>query len=149
MDELRRGEPIHVLIVEDNPGDVRLTQEALRDGGLDYTLHVASDGKEALDFLYQRGEYDGAPRPDIVLLDLNLPKLDGHGVLREIRKDPDLERLPVVMLTSSAAEEDVVLSYELQSNAYLTKPVAPDEFVDLIRSFEEFWLTTARLPPAP
>jgi CheY-like chemotaxis protein len=143
------GEPIEILLVEDNPGDVRLTQEAFRDGRINNTLHVVTDGKEALDFLYHRGEYSDAPCPNIVLLDLNLPRMDGHEVLAEIRNDPELNHVPVIILTSSEAQEDVVQSYELQSNAYLTKPVAPDEFVDLVRTFEEFWLTLVRLPPTP
>lgn len=143
------GEPIDILLVEDNPGDVRLTQEAFRDGRINNTLHVVTDGKEALDFLYRRGEYSDAPCPNIVLLDLNLPRMDGHEVLAEIRDDPEFNHVPVIILTSSEAQEDVIQSYELQSNAYLTKPVAPDEFVDLVRTFEEFWLTLVRLPPVP
>jgi len=133
------GEPIDVLLVEDNPGDVRLTREAFQDGRINNTLHVVTDGEEALEFLFRRGEYGDAPCPHLVLLDLNLPRIDGQEVLEEMRDDPELKRIPVVILTSSESEQDVVRSYELQANAYLTKPVDPDEFTDLVRSFEEFW----------
>jgi CheY-like chemotaxis protein len=149
MTEHREGEPIDILLVEDNPGDVRLTEEAFKEGYINNELHVVWDGEEALDFLFRRGDYQDAPCPNIVLLDLNLPKIDGHEVLEEIRNDDDLNRLPVVVLTSSDAQEDVVESYELNSNAYLTKPVTPDDFVDLVETFEEFWFTMVRLPPKP
>ncbi|WP_247731428.1 response regulator [Halovivax limisalsi] len=149
MTEHREGEPIEILLVEDNPGDVRLTKEAFREGGINNTLHVVSDGEAALDFLFQRGEYEDATRPHLVLLDLNLPKLDGHDVLERIRADDDLHRLPVIILTSSESERDVVESYERNSNAYLTKPVRPNDFIDLVQTFEEFWLTLVRLPPRP
>jgi CheY-like chemotaxis protein len=141
------GEPVDILLVEDNPGDVRLTREAFEDGQIRNTLHVATDGVEALEYLHQRGEYADAGRPDIVLLDLNLPRKDGEAVLEEIRADPTLERLPVIVLTSSGAEEDVVKSYELQANAFLTKPVDPTAFIETVRSFQEFWLSVVRLPP--
>lgn len=147
MTEHRDGDPIVVLLVEDNPGDVRLTKEAFKEGCINNDLHVATDGEEALDFLYQRGEYSDAPRPHLVLLDLNLPKLNGQEVLEEIRDDPDLKRLPVIILTSSGAQRDIVDSYELQSNAYLTKPVTPEDFVELVQTFEEFWFTMVQLPP--
>lgn len=149
MTEHRTGEPIDILLVEDNPGDVRLTQEAFEEGYINNDLHVVWDGEEALDFLYQREDYEDAPCPNLVLLDLNLPKIDGHEVLREIRNDEDLNRLPVIILTSSDAQEDVIESYELNSNAYITKPVTPDDFVDLVETFEEFWFTMVRLPPKP
>jgi len=136
-----------ILLVEDNPGDVRLTEEAFREGQIKNTLHVVNDGVDAMEFLRQRGEYAGAPRPDIVLLDLNLPRKDGDEVLDEIRDDPDLEALPVVVLTSSEAQEDIVQSYELQANAFLTKPVDPEEFIEVVRTFQEFWLSVVRLPP--
>ena len=142
------GVPIDVLLVEDNPGDVRLTEEAFNEGRINNTLHVATTGEEAMEFLHQRGEYADAPHPDIVLLDLNLPRKDGDEVLEEIRADPDLKQLPVIILTSSAAEEDVVRSYELNANAYLTKPVNPAEFMEVVRSFQEFWLSVVRLPPS-
>ncbi len=136
-----------ILLVEDNPGDVRLTQEAFEEGGISNTLHVATDGVEALDFLYRRGDHADAPRPDIILLDLNLPRKNGEEVLEEINDDPDLACIPVIVLTSSRAEEDVVQSYELQANAFLTKPVDPDEFIDVVQSFQAFWLSVVRLPP--
>jgi len=136
-----------ILLVEDNPGDVRLTEEAFKEGQIKNTLHVVNDGVEALAFLRQRDEYAEAPRPDIVLLDLNLPRKDGDEVLDEIRNDPDLEALPVVVLTSSEAQEDIVKSYELTANAFLTKPVDPEEFIRVVRTFQEFWLSVVRLPP--
>ncbi|WP_436923996.1 response regulator [Halosimplex amylolyticum] len=141
------GVPADILLVEDNPGDVRLTQEAFKEGQICNTLHVVTDGVEALDFLHRRDAHADAPRPDIVLLDLNLPRKNGDEVLDEIRADSTLERLPVVILTSSSAEEDVVQSYELQANAYLTKPVDPTEFIETVRSIQEFWLSVVRLPP--
>ncbi|QLG60956.1 response regulator [Halorarum salinum] len=147
MSDSLDGEPIDILLVEDNPGDVRLTEEAFAEARLNNTLHVATDGAEALDFLHRRGDHESAPRPALVLLDLNLPKVDGLEVLEEIRDAPDLTSIPVIVLTSSEAEEDVVRSYELHTNAYLTKPISPDEFVDLVRSFEDFWFTLVRLPP--
>lgn len=136
-----------VLLVEDNPGDVRLTKEAFREGGIANDLHVVTDGIEALDFLHRRNEYESAPRPDVVLLDLNLPGKNGEEVLAEMKSDPGLYRIPVVILTSSKTEEDVVSSYDQNANAYLTKPVDPDEFIKLLQSFEEFWLSIVRLPP--
>ena len=147
MSEQRSGDPADILLVEDNPGDVRLTREAFKEGQLANTLHVVTDGVEALDFLYQRGEYADAPRPDIVLLDLNLPRKNGDEVLEEVENDPDLSRIPVIILTSSEAEEDIIKSYDHCANAYLTKPVDPDEFIDVVRSFKSFWLSVVRLPP--
>ncbi|WP_123537481.1 response regulator [Halosimplex salinum] len=146
-DQNRSRNSADILLVEDNPGDVRLTEEAFKEGQIANTLHVTTDGVEALDFLHQRGDHEDAPRPDIVLLDLNLPRKNGDEVLDEIRADPDLERLPVVILTSSKAQEDVVQSYENQANAYLTKPVDPSEFIDVVQSFQQFWLSVVRLPP--
>ncbi|WP_135536366.1 response regulator [Halostella pelagica] len=140
------GEPADILLVEDNPGDVRLTKEAFKDGSLANKLHVVGDGIEALDFLYQRADYADAPKPDIILLDLNLPRKNGDEVLAEIDSEPDLSRVPVLVLTSSEAEEDVVKSYDLNANAYLTKPVDPDVFTETVRTFEEFWLSVVRLP---
>ena len=145
----RNGEPVDILLVEDNPGDVRLTQEAFADAAINNDLDVVTDGQAALDYLYQDGEYGDAPRPDLILLDLNLPKVDGMTVLEDIKNNSDLCTIPVVVLTSSQAEEDVVESYENHSNAYLTKPIDPDEFVTLVRSFERFWLTLVELPPDP
>jgi len=149
MIEHRSAEPIDVLLVEDNPGDVRLTEEAFAEAKINNHLHVVRDGESALDFVYRRGEYESAPTPDLVLLDLNLPKIDGTEVLKEIKTDDALKRIPVIVLTSSSAEEDIVESYERHSNAYLTKPVDPDEFVELVQSFEEFWFTLVKLPPEP
>ncbi len=149
MIEHRSAEPIDILLVEDNPGDVRLTEEAFAEAKINNDLHVVRDGESALDFVYQRGEHDSAPTPDLVLLDLNLPKIDGTDVLEEIKTDEILKRIPVVVLTSSSATDDIVRSYERHSNAYLTKPVDPDEFVDLVQSFEEFWFTLVKLPPEP
>lgn len=139
--------PAQILLVEDNPGDVRLTEEAFKQGRIENDLHVVSDGNEALEFLYQRGEYADAPRPDLILLDLNLPRKDGEDVLEELKDDSELRSIPVIVLTSSRAEEDVVRSYELHANAYLTKPVDPDEFIETVRAFEKFWFSVVRLPP--
>jgi CheY-like chemotaxis protein len=141
------GDPADILLVEDNPGDVRLTREAFEAGNIANMLHVVTDGSEALDFLFRRGDHADAPRPDVVLLDLNLPRKNGDEVLAEINDDPDLTCIPVIVLTSSDAQEDVVRSYELQANAYLTKPVDPGEFVETVQTFEEFWLSIVRLPP--
>lgn len=140
------GEPADVLLVEDNPGDARLTQEAFREGNVQVTLHVVTDGIEALDFLHRRRAHEDAPRPDIVLLDINLPRLNGDEVLEEMRSDPDLDSVPVVVLTSSSAEEDVERLYDRHANAYLTKPIDPDEFIETVRALEEFWLSIVRLP---
>lgn len=139
-------DPVDILLVEDNPGDVRLTREAFADGEVETEIHVARNGEEALDFIYQRAGYADAVLPDIVLLDLNLPKRNGDAVLETIRGDADLSGLPVIILTSSDAEEDVARSYELSANAYLTKPVDPGEFSETIDAFVTFWLSSARLP---
>ena len=137
----------HVLLVEDNPGDVRLTREALGESDTDVELHVVTDGVEAIEFLAGEGDHGDVPTPDVVLLDLNLPRKSGEEVLETIRGDESLPTPPVVVLTSSDAAEDVARSYELSANAYMTKPVAPDEFIETIRQFETFWLSTAHLPP--
>jgi two-component system, chemotaxis family, response regulator Rcp1 len=137
----------NVLLVEDSPGDVRLTQEAFRDANPSVQLHVATDGVEAMAFLKQEGARVGAPRPDIILLDLNLPKMDGREVLACIKKDASLRMIPTVILTTSEAETDVARSYELQANCYLTKPVQLDVFENVVRSINDFWLTTVKLPP--
>ena len=146
MTDQEPGEPADVLLVEDNPGDVRLTREAFEQGDVATNLHVANDGDEALAFLRNEGEYANAPTPDIVLLDLNLPRKNGDEVLAEIHADPELAGVPVVVLTSSESESDVVRCYDLQANAYLTKPVDPGEFIEMVRAFEEFWLSIVRLP---
>jgi chemotaxis family two-component system response regulator Rcp1 len=141
-----RGRAIEILLVEDNPGDVRLIQEALRDGKVWNNPHVVTDGEAALDFVYRRGPFTEAPRPDMVLLDLNLPKKDGREVLAVIKSDPDLKRIPVVVLTTSKEEEDVLRAYNLAANCYVTKPVEFDEFMKVIRAIEDFWLTIVALP---
>ncbi|MFD1563751.1 response regulator [Haloarchaeobius amylolyticus] len=142
-----QAEPAQILLVEDNPGDVRLTREAFKQGRIENDLHVVSDGNEALSFLSQEGEYADAPRPDLILLDLNLPGKDGEDILEELKNDPALRSIPVIVLTSSSAEEDIARSYELHANAYLTKPVDPDEFIETVRAFEKFWFSVVRLPP--
>lgn len=148
MASQREEESVDILLVEDNPGDVRLTREAFTEIELDHELYVVNDGEEALDFVYRRSDQDDAPRPDLVLLDLNLPKVDGMEVLEEIKGDPELRRIPVVVLTGSEAQEDIVESYDRHTNAYLTKPIDPEEFVDLVSSFENFWLSLVKLPPS-
>lgn len=140
------GRAIEILMVEDNPGDVRLTVEALKDGKVRNRLNVVEDGVEALAFLRREGKYAQAPRPDLILLDLNLPKKDGREVLAEVKADPDLRRIPVVVLTTSRAEEDVLRAYDLNANCYITKPVSLDQFIKVVRSIEEFWLTIVKLP---
>jgi len=140
------GMPIEVLLVEDSPGDVRLTQEAFRDANMSIRLHVASDGVEAMAFLRHEGARATAPRPDLILLDLNLPKMDGREVLAHIKADDSLKMIPTVILTTSDAEADIVKSYQLQANCYLTKPVQLDEFETLVRSINDFWLTRVKLP---
>ncbi|MFD4238238.1 response regulator [Streptomyces sp. NPDC058542] len=139
-------QPIEVLLVEDDPGDELMTREAFEDNKIRNTLHVVRDGQEALDFLYQRGEYTEAPRPDLVLLDLNLPKYDGRQVLEQIKGDPELALIPVVVLTTSSAEEDILRSYKLHANAYVTKPVDLDQFIAAVRQIDEFFVTVVRLP---
>ncbi len=138
--------PIEILLVEDNPGDVRLTQEILRDGNIRNNMSVAKDGVDAISFLRRTGDYAGAPRPDIILLDLNLPKKDGREVLAEIKADSNLKQIPVLVLTTSSAEQDIVKSYDLHANCYITKPVDLDQFIRVIRSIEDFWLTIVKLP---
>ena len=140
---------LEILLVEDNPADVRLTQEAFRDGKIHNTLAVVKDGVEALEFLRKQGKYKGKPRPDIVLLDLNLPKKDGRQVLQEMKQDPALRTIPVVILTSSDAERDIAGAYELQANCYITKPVDLDQFITVVKSIEDFWFSIVKLPPEP
>ncbi|MEQ9619614.1 MAG: response regulator [Deltaproteobacteria bacterium] len=142
------GDPIDILLVEDNPGDARLTQEALREGKVYNTLYVVEDGEEAVSFLKQTGEYADCPKPDLILLDLNLPKKNGIEVLREIKMDDDLKLIPTVVLTTSSAEEDILKSYSLHANCYITKPVDLAQFYDVIRSVEDFWFTVVKLPEA-
>jgi chemotaxis family two-component system response regulator Rcp1 len=142
-----RGKPAQLLLVEDNPGDVRLTRETLKDVKLMVDLHVVGDGVEAMAFLRQQGPYVNAPRPDLVLLDLNLPKKDGREVLAEIKSDPDLKRIPVVVLTISTAEEDILKSYNLYANAYVSKPLNLEQFAKITKAIEDFWFTIVKLPP--
>lgn len=136
-----------ILLVEDNAADIRLTREALRDAKVLNELHVVRDGVEALDFLHARGDHESAPRPDLVILDLNLPKKDGKEVLADIKADPSLRSIPVAVLTTSAQERDILQSYDLGANCYLTKPVDLDQFLRLVQSIEDFWLGMVRLPP--
>jgi len=140
--------PVEILLVEDNPGDVRLTQEALKEGKVYNNLHWVKDGVEALEFLRHEGKHSDAPRPDIILLDLNLPKKDGREVLSVIKGDERFKQIPVVILTTSKAEEDVLRSYELHANCYITKPVDLDKFIQVVHSIDRFWLTVVTLPPA-
>lgn len=135
-----------ILLVEDNPADVRLTQEALKEAKMHHELHVVMDGVAAMNFLRQRGEYANVPKPDLILLDLNLPKKDGREVLEEIKMDSELKRVPVVVLTTSRAEEDIIKSYNLHANCYVTKPVDLDQFSKIVQSIEDFWLTIVKLP---
>jgi CheY-like chemotaxis protein len=140
------GKPIEVLLVEDSPGDVRLTQEALRDSNRSLHLHVASDGIEAMAFLRREGDHARAPRPDLILLDLNLPRMDGREVLAQIKSDESLRMIPTIILTTSEAEADIVKSYQLQANCFLSKPVQLDDFEALVKSINDFWLTKVKLP---
>ena len=139
--------PIVILMVEDNPGDVRLTVEALKEGKVRNILHTVEDGEEAMKFLRRQGTYAKAPRPDLVLLDLNLPKKNGREVLAEIKADPELRRIPVVILTVSKAEQDIVKTYDLHANCYINKPVDLEQFLTVVQSIENFWLTVVKLPP--
>jgi CheY-like chemotaxis protein len=139
-------EPIEILLVEDNPGDVRLTEEILKDGKMQNNMHVVKDGVEALAFLRRKGKYADMLRPDLILLDLNLPKKDGREVLAEIKGNGDLRGIPVVVLTTSKAEQDVLKAYNLHANCYITKPVDLDQFIAVVRSIEDFWLSIVKLP---
>jgi CheY-like chemotaxis protein len=140
------GKPIEILLVEDNPADVRLTQEALKEGKVRNNLFVARDGVEALEFLRRQGPHANASKPDLILLDLNLPRKDGREVLADIKNDDTLRSIPVVVLTTSSAEADILKSYNLHANCYITKPVDLEQFVQVIKSIDDFWLTVVRLP---
>ena len=137
---------VDILLVEDNPGDVRLTEEALREGKVKNRLHVVNDGVEAIDFLRCEGKYSDAVKPDLILLDLNLPRKDGREVLKEIKADPGLRVIPIVVLTTSAAEEDILKTYNLHANCYITKPVDLEQFLKIVRTIEDFWLSVVKLP---
>jgi chemotaxis family two-component system response regulator Rcp1 len=141
--------PLEVLLVEDSPGDVRLTQEAFKDAKVHINFHVASDGTEAMAFLRREGPYANAPRPDLVLLDLNLPRKDGREVLAEIKESPELKTIPVVVLTTSSFEADILRSYESHANCYITKPVDLDGFLTVVKSIDSFWLSVVELPHQP
>ena len=147
MSTTRMGRPIEILMVEDNPGDVRLAQEALRDAKLRNHLNSVKDGVEALAFLRRDGSYSAAPRPDLILLDLNLPRKDGREVLAAIKDDPDLRRIPVVVLTTSSDERDVLEAYDLHANCYVVKPVDLEQFITIVKSIEDFWFEIVKLPP--
>jgi two-component system, chemotaxis family, response regulator Rcp1 len=143
------GEPIEVLLVEDSPGDVRLTREALKDAKVQINLHIAHDGTEAMAFLRNEGAYTDVPRPDLILLDLNLPKKDGREVLKEIKESPTLKSIPVVILTTSASDADILRSYLLHANCYITKPVDLKGFLTVVKSIDSFWLSVVKLPRNP
>ena len=140
------GRPIEILLVEDNPGDVRLTKEALKEDKVSNNLHVVGDGMDALAWLRREGDFTDSPRPDIILLDLNLPKKDGREVLSEIKSDDELKRIPVVVLTTSRAEEDVLKAYNFNANCYITKPVDLEQFIKVVKSIKDFWLSIVKLP---
>lgn len=140
-------QPVEILLAEDNPGDARLTEKAFEQGNILNNLHIVEDGVEAMKFLRQEDEYQGEPKPDLVLLDLNMPRKDGWDVLEEVKESSELARIPIIVLTSSEAEEDIVNSYELQANAYLTKPVDFQGFLEIVDGFEEFWLSVVKMPP--
>jgi len=140
------GKPIEILLVEDNPGDVRLTMELLKESKIRNRINVVNDGIEAMAYLRKEAKFGGAPRPDLILLDLNMPRKDGREVLAEIKQDPDLKQIPVVVLTTSAAEQDIVRSYNDHANAYITKPVDLDQFAKVVKSVEDFWFTVVKFP---
>ncbi|MCB0025165.1 MAG: response regulator [Caldilinea sp.] len=147
MNDGTLGRPIEILLVEDNPGDVRLTQEAMRDAKVLNRLNVVPDGVTALEYLRKESRYANAVRPDVILLDLNLPRMDGRELLAIIKGDNNLKRIPVVVLTTSAAEEDVLRAYNLHANCYVTKPVELDQFIEVVKSIDSFWFSIVNLPP--
>ncbi len=147
MNSARGGRPIQILLAEDNPDDIELTVEALKDSRVRNRLSVVKDGEEAISYLQAKGKYQNAIRPDLILLDLNMPKKNGRDVLREIKNDPKLKRIPVVILTTSQAEEDIAHTYDLHANCYITKPLDFNQFVRVVKSIEDFWLTVVKLPP--
>jgi chemotaxis family two-component system response regulator Rcp1 len=149
VDALFKGRPIEILLVEDSEPDVRLTIEALKEAKVKNRLSVVEDGVEAMAFLHREGKHAGAPRPDLILLDLNLPRKDGRQVLKEVKDDSSLRKIPVVVLTISKAEEDVLRAYDLHANCYISKPVDFNRFMDVVRAIEGFWLTVVKLPNGP
>jgi len=147
LNDIYNAKPIEILMVEDNPGDIRLTKEALKEGKIINNLHIARDGVEAMEFLYKEGKYKNAIRPGLILLDLNLPGKSGHEVLAEIKNNPDLKRIPVVILSISKLEEDILKSYNNYANCYIIKPVDFNQFVEVVKSIEDFWISIVKLPP--
>ena len=147
MSDATGARPIEILLVEDNPGDVRLLMETFREGRIRNRISLVEDGVEALAFLHKEGEHSSAPRPDLILLDLSLPRKNGQEVLAEVKQDADLKRIPVVVITSSQAEKDILQAYNNYANCYLTKPVDLEQFMGVVRSVEEFWFTVVKLPP--
>ena len=147
MTEFEVARTVHILLVEDNTGDIRLTREALKEAKVRNRLDAVMDGEEAMAYLRKRGEYARATKPDVIMLDLNLPKKDGLEILKEIKEDPNLRRIPVVVVTTSKAEQDIVKCYDLHANCYVTKPVDLAQFLEVVRSIEDFWLTIVKLPP--
>jgi chemotaxis family two-component system response regulator Rcp1 len=148
MNDSENAKPINILLVEDNPADIRLTKEVLKEGKIKNNLNVVTDGEQAIFYLKREGEFKNAPTPDIILLDLNLPKKDGREVLTEIKADADLRLIPVIVLTTSSAEQDVLNMYAHHANCYITKPVDFAQFINVVRSIENFWLSIVKLPPA-
>ncbi len=146
MSNIEYGTPIEILLVEDNPGDVRLTSEIIKEGRVKNNLSIVNDGEEAVSFLKKTGKFQNAPRPDLIILDLNLPKKSGREVLAELKEDVSLRSIPVIILSTSQAENDIVNSYKLNANCYITKPMDLDDFIKVIKSIEEFWFTVVKLP---
>ena len=146
METMATGRSVEILLVEDNPADVLLMKEALQEGKMSNNLHIAGNGDEAMDFLRKRGKFENAVRPDLIMLDLNLPKKDGMEVLAEVKNDPDLKKIPIVIITTSRSEEDIDKTYSLHANAYVTKPVSVRQFFDVVQEIEDFWFTIVKLP---
>lgn len=149
MTQEKVGRLVEILLVEDNPADIELTIEALKEGKVANRLHIAEDGIEALAYLRREGKFTGAVRPDLILLDLNLPRKDGREVLEAIKSDPEYNTIPVVVLTTSDAEQDIVRTYQLHANCYITKPVDLSQLIRVVKAIDDFWLSVVRLPPAP
>lgn len=147
MSQIKMMHPVEILLVEDNPGDVRLTIEALKESKILNNLNIVADGIEAMDYLFRKGEYRNRPHPDLIILDLNLPKKDGREILAEIKEEELLKRIPVVILTTSEADEDIIMTYNLHANCYITKPVSIEKFIKVVKSIGDFWFTIVKLPP--